>query len=337
MNIEKLRQRFPDDACCRAFFETILWPNGPICPHCRHTSAWRITGTSARPGLLECTSCHRQFTVTTATPLHGTKLSLLTWIHAMYSLVHSSKGVSSVYLAHWLGVSQKTAWRMLHALRLLMASHQAVLPKLRGIVELDEKYLGGAPRFKQGVKHKRGHGTAKSCVATAVQRQGAVKTMPVINGSVANLRPFVERNVRLSARLMSDEHSAYRWIAPGFADHQSVSHGRKEFARGEVHSNTAESFHATLERALQGVYHYMSRKHLALYTSEAAFRWNQRIPVEKTIRRGKNKGQKRIVMDPLPLLDQFANLLRNAVGLQLRRTEKGGFKIRCTPVPLFGL
>lgn len=337
MNIERLRQHFPDEASCRGFFETIIWPNGPICPHCQSGSVWRITGSSARSGLLECASCRRQFTVTTATPFHGTKLSLLTWIHAMYSLVHSSKGVSSVYLAQWLGVSQKTAWRMQHVLRLLMATHQAVLPKLLGIVELDEKYLGGKPRFQHGVKHKRGHGTAKSCVATAVQRQGAVKTLPVANDSVTNLRPFVEHNVSPCAQLMSDEHSAYRLIAPGFADHQTVSHGRKEFARGEVHSNTAESFHATVERALQGVYHYMSKKHLALYTSEAAFRWNQRKPVEKIVQRGKNEGRKRIVMEPISLLEQFANLLREAAGVQLRRTAKGGFRIVCTPLPLFGL
>ena len=337
MNIEQLQQRFPDEASCRVFFETILWPEGPICPHCQHKSAWRITGSSARSGLLECASCHRQFTVTTATPFHSTKLSLLTWIHAMYSLVYSSKGVSSVYLACWLGVSQKTAWRMQHILRLLMATHQAVLPKLLGIVELDEKYVGGKPRFKHGVKHKRGHGTAKSCVATAVQRQGAVKATPVINDSVSNLRPFVERNVSSCAQLMSDEHSAYRLIAPGFADHQTVSHGRKEFARGDIHSNTAESFHATVERALQGVYHYMSKKHLALYTSEAAFRWNQRKPVEQIVQRGKNQGQKRVVMESLPLLVQLSNLLRNAAGLQLRRTKKGGFRILCAPLPLFGL
>ncbi len=337
MNIEQLHQRFPDEASCRAFFETILWPDGPICPHCQHESVWRITGPSARSGLLECASCRRQFTVTTATPFHGTKLSLLTWIQAMYSLVHSSKGVSSVYLANWLGVSQKSAWRMQHVLRLLMATHQAILPKLLGIVELDEKYLGGKPRFQQGIKHKRGHGTAKSCVATAVQRQGAVQTSPVANDSVSSLRPFVERNVSSCAQLMSDEHSAYRLIAPGFAGHQTVSHGFKEFARGEVHSNTAESFHATVERALQGVYHYMSKKHLALYTSEAAFRWNQRKPVEQVVRRGKNQGQKRIAMEPLPLLERFANLLHNAAGVQLRRTENGGFRILCSPLPLFGL
>lgn len=337
MNVEQLRQKFPDEESCRTFFESILWPHGPVCPHCHGQNSWRVSGPSSRDGLLECASCRQQFTVTVGTPFHSTKLSLWTWVQAMYSLVNSSKGASSVYMAQWLGVSQKTAWRMLHILRLLMETHQCSIPPLKGIVELDEKYIGGKPRYRHGVKHKRGRGTAKSCVATAVQRQGPVKAAPVTNDSLAQIKPFVEQRVSSQAKLMTDEHSVYRLLAPGFADHQAVSHGRKEFARGEVHSNTAESFHATLERALQGVYHYMSKRHLPLYTTEAAFRWNQRRSVEKIIQRGRNKGQKRIVMERVPLLDQFSNLLRRAAGTQLRRTPNGGFKILPSPLPLFGL
>ena len=337
MNVEHLRQRFPDEQSCRRFFETVLWPDGPVCPHCHGQKSWRIDGESARDGLLECATCRQQFTVTTKTPFHATKLTLWMWIQAMYSLVNSSKGVSSVYVANWLGVSQKTAWRMLHVLRLLMATYQHSIPKLSGVVELDEKYIGGKPRYRHGIKHKRGRGTAKSCIATAVQRQGPVKAAPVVNDSLKQIKPFVEQRVSSQAHLMTDEHSVYRLLAPGFADHQAVSHGKKEFARGPVHNNTAESFHATLERALQGVYHYMSKLHLSLYTTEAAFRWNQRRPVEKTLKRGHNKGQKRIVMERLPLLDQFANLLRYATGTQLRRSSNGGINILPNPLPLFGL
>ena len=218
-----------------------------------------------------------------------------------------------------------------------MATYQHSIPKLSGIVELDEKYIGGKPRYQHGVKHKRGRGTAKSCVATAVQRQGPVKAAPVVNDSLKQIKPFVEQRVSSQAHLMTDEHSVYRLLAPGFTDHQAVSHGKKEFARGPVHNNTAESFHATLERALQGVYHYISKRHLSLYTTEAAFRWNQRRPVEKTLTRGHNKGQNRILMERLPLLDQFANLLRYATGTQLRRSSNGGINILPNPLPLFGL
>lgn len=337
MDVEQLRDTFPDEASCRAFFEAVIWPEGPVCPHCHGRKVWRLTSASVRAGLLECGDCHRQFTVTTRTPFHSTKLSLWTWIQVLYSLICSSKGASSVAIATWIGVSQKTAWKMLHALRSLMAVHQNILPMLEGIVELDEKYLGGKPRFQHGVKHKRGHGTAKACIATAVERQGSVKAHRVENNAVVELKPFAESAVAPSAHLMSDEHFAYRIIGRGFAAHDSVRHGQKEFARGEVHSNTAESFHATLERAKQGVYHWMSQQHLPLYTAEAAFHWNQRRPERRVIRKGKNRGQSRILMKRLPILEQFKSLLKLAPLCQVRRTENSGIRIMPVPLPLFGL
>jgi transposase-like protein len=337
MNVEQLRSVFPDEASCRAFFEAVIWPDGPVCPHCHSRKAWRLTSASARPGLLECSACHRQFTVTTRTPFHSTKLSLWIWVQVMYSLVCSSKGASSVAIATWVGVSQKTSWKMLHALRALMDVHQNILPMLHGVVELDEKYLGGKPRFQQGVKHKRGHGTAKACIATAVERQGAVKTHLVANNAVVDLKPFVTSTVAPSAHLMSDEHHAYQVIGRGFAAHDSVRHGQKEFARGVIHSNTAESFHATLERAKQGVYHWMSKQHLPLYTAEAAFHWNQREPVTQVIQRGKNQGALRSIMKRLPILEQFRNLLKLAPLCQVRRTLNSGIRIIPVPLPSFGL
>ena len=337
MNVKQLRDFFPDEASCRTFFESAVWPDGPVCPHCHRRKAWRLTGLSARPGLLECSDCHRQFTVTTKTPFHSTKLGLWTWIQVMYSLLCSSKGASSVAIATWVGVSQKTAWKMLHAMRALMEAHQNVLPMLQGVVELDEKYLGGKPRFQHGVKHKRGHGTAKTCIATAVERQGAVKTHLVANNSAADLKPFVESAVASSAHLMSDEHYAYQVIGRSFSAHDSVRHGQKEFVRGQVHSNTAESFHATLERAKFGVYHWMSKQHLPLYTAEAAFHWNQRIPETRVAKKGKNQGKLRTFMLRLPILEQFENLLKLAPLRQLRRTKNSGIRIIPTPGPLFGL
>jgi len=337
MNVEKLRSTFPDEESCRAFFESIIWPEGPICPHCQSMYAWRLKSPNVRAGLHECGDCHRQFTVTTRTPFHSTKLSLWIWIQVMYSLICSSKGASSVAIATWVGVSQKTAWKMLHALRVMMAAHQSALPMLQGTVELDEKYLGGKPRFKYGVKHKRGYGTSKACIATAVQRQGLVRTKLIGTGSVAELKPFISGVVLSSANLMSDEHHAYRIIGENYASHQSVRHGQKEYARGDVHSNTAESFHATLERAKFGVYHWMSKQHLPLYTAEAVFHWNQRVSETKTIQRGKNKGQTKTVMKRLPILEQFKNLLQLAPFCQVRRTINSGIRIIPQPLPLFGL
>ena len=117
MNIDQLRQRFPNEQACRLFFESVMWQKGRYCPHCRAEKSWLLKGSSARSGLYQCSQCGRQFTVTTKTPMHSTKLPLWKWLLAMYYMVNSSKGISSVYLAKWVGISQKSAWKLGHAIR----------------------------------------------------------------------------------------------------------------------------------------------------------------------------------------------------------------------------
>lgn len=161
MNIDALRERFPDEAACRRFFESVLWNHGRYCPHCLCTKSYRLKGASVRPGVYECAKCKRQFTVTCHTPMHSTKLPLWKWLLAMFLIVNSSKGVSSVYLGKWVGISQKSAWKLGHAIRKMMDPTGELIPALGGIVELDEKYIGGKPRHEAGVVHSRGKGTAK--------------------------------------------------------------------------------------------------------------------------------------------------------------------------------
>ena len=161
MNIDQFRKRFADKSTCRHFFESVLWRNGRYCPHCYCTKSYRLSGKSTRAGLYECAQCKKQFTVTTKTPMHSTKLPLWKWLIAMYYIANSSKGVSSVFLGHWIGISQKSAWKLGHAIRKMMDPGSELVPALQGIVELDEKYIGGKPRYQHGVKHKRGRGTKK--------------------------------------------------------------------------------------------------------------------------------------------------------------------------------
>jgi len=157
MNIDQFRDNFSDETVCRTFFESFIWPEGRRCSHCGHGKSYRIK--SVRPGMYECSRCKRQFTVTTKTPMHSTKLPLWKWLQAMYYILNSSKGISSVILGRWLGVSQPTAWKMGHSIRLMMTPDAT--KRLDGIVEVDEKYIGGKPRYQPGVIHKRGRGTAK--------------------------------------------------------------------------------------------------------------------------------------------------------------------------------
>ena len=325
MTITKLRKQFPDEASCRQFFETIIWASGRTCPHCDGEKSWPIKAETVRVGLYECAGCGLQFTVTTKTPMHSTKLPLWTWLLAMYLITSSSKGISSVVLGRLLGTTQKTAWKLGHAIRALMASVPTELPQLMGIVELDEKYLGGRPRFQEGVKHKCGKGTSKQCIAVAVEREGSVKAILVPHDGKSALRPFIEAAVDPAAYLMSDQNPAYGTIAEGFAGHSSVHHGEREYARGEVHNNTAESYNAILERALVGVFHYISKEHMQRYVDEAAFRWNQRIPEVRHTKTGTEK----IVMKPLPVMTKIKNLLREALNVQIRWTPESSICAVC--------
>ena len=323
MDIDQLRARFPDENACREFFESVIWQNGRRCPHCDCQCSYLLSGRSSRSGLYECGECKHQFTVTTKTPMHSTKLPLWKWLLCMYLMVNSSKGVSSVFMGKWLGVAQRSAWKMGHAIRRLMQPGPEGRPPLSGIVELDEKYFGGKPRYEHGVKHKRGKGTEKQGVFVAAQRQGQVRSALIASDQAAELRPLVERFVDPQAHLMTDQNWAYQQIGKDYAAHSWVNHSAKEFARGDVHNNTAESFNSLLERAKQGVFHYMSQKHLSRYLNEIGFRWAQRTPKTIVTKRRRRK----TVMVALPVIDMLHTLLTHAVGRQLRRTAIGGVRV----------
>lgn len=161
MNLNQFKEQFSDEAICRTFIESIRWPLGRICPHCDHDRSWVIRATSQRPVRYECKQCTRQFTVTTKTALHATKLPLSTWLLAMYLICSSSKGIASTILAKLIGTTQATAWKVGHTIRNMMDSSHSDTALLNGVIELDETYIGGKPAKIDGVKHKRGKGTLK--------------------------------------------------------------------------------------------------------------------------------------------------------------------------------
>ena len=161
----------------------------------------------------------------------------------------------------------------------------------------------------------------------AVERNGPVRSAPVPSDSIAILSPIIERFVDKRAHLRTDELHAYKRIGKQYASHMWVNHQRKEYSRGDIHNNTAESFNAILERARQGVFHYLSKKHLSRYLHEVGFRWNQREPVLKTDK----KGQLKLVMKRLPVMTMLKSLLTHAPGRQIRRSANGGI---CCPTPI---
>ncbi len=273
--LASFKSRFDTDEKCRAFLEQAVWGDTPACRHCGSVKVWRIKGEKARPGLFECgeRQCGKQFTVTVGTVFHGSHLPLTKWFLAIYLMAETSKGVSANWLKDAIGTTYKTAWFLGHRIRRMMDAGDALLT---GIVELDETYVGGKPR-KGDPPAKRGRGTKKHAVFVAVQRGGEVRAAAVEGVSFDDMKPHIDRWVAGDATLMTDEFKAYDRLGKLWKWHLRVQHGADEFVGADgAHVNTAESFNATLKRAVVGVYHYMSKKHLLRYVEEAAFRWNCR-------------------------------------------------------------
>lgn len=322
MNLDQFRAQFSDETVCREYLESQIWKNGRKCPNCGSKKSWHLTGNTCRPGLYECGRCKRQFTVTTGTPLHATKLPLCKWLNAMYFIANSSKGIASVFLGRWLGVSQRTAWKMGHAIRELMAPGQIGQQLLSGTVEMDDKFIGGKPRYQEGVVHKRGKGTDKAQIIAAVERDGAVVSTPIVSDKTSEINPVIDQWVDRQSHLMTDKSRSYVSVGNSFNDHSYVNHSAHEYSRDDVHNNTTESFFAMLERARLGVFHSMSERHLHRYLNEAAFRWTHREPIKT-----KSNGKKRKTRwRPLPIFTILEKLLANAVGCRLKRLKNGGLE-----------
>jgi len=257
----------------RDFFEKIRWPNGPVCVHCGHNKAYVLDGESTRNGLYKCASCRKHFTVTMGTPLEDTHVSLGKWILAIYLMIQSKKGISALQLKRMIGGSYKTSWYMCHRIREMMKELDPQV--LNGIVEVDETYVGGKPRKGSGQESKRGRGTKKIPVMAMIERGGASKVEVVLAVDGATLKGNIKKHVDPKSRIVTDEWKGYKGIGKDFqGGHQAVNHGKGEYARGDVHTNTAESFFSLLKRGVYGTFHHVSQKHLFRYATEFSFRWS---------------------------------------------------------------
>ena len=284
MSLLPFLKRFPDDDACWAHLEAVRWPAGAVCPKCGSIGqATRMT----RPHYWQCRACRAAFTVAMGTALEGTHLPMRTWFTALYLVAGSSKGVSSVKLGEHLGIGQKTAWFLGQRIRRMMEDKDGLL---RGIVEVDETYLGGKKRPK-GQASKRDDddqpkgrsGSRKGMVTVATEREGRARAAKGRTHSGKTIATFVLNNVdRIGTVLVTDELPAYRWIGRKFPAHLHVNHSKGEYVRRDRHAaatahvNTAESFNATLKRAWVGVFHWFSIKHTDRYLHETSFRWNAR-------------------------------------------------------------
>jgi transposase-like protein len=208
--------------------------------------------------------------------MQGSHITLRQWVQAFYSMCSHKKGVSALQLQRNLGLgSYKSAWHLAHRIRAAMRQ-EPLAGMLKGIIEVDETYVGGKPRKGDG-KHKRGRGTEKTPVLAIVQRNGKAVSKPIDVVNSANLKSAVNEVVSRQSTIMSDDCHSYCGIGKGFdGGHKSVNHSAGEYANGDITTNTVESYFALLKRGIHGVFHHISKKHLHRYCDEFACRWNNR-------------------------------------------------------------
>ena len=266
-------EMFPDEDAARRWFEAVYWPNGRCCGHC---GSVRTREASHAKMPYWCTDCRSYFSVKTGTALASSKIPLRKWAIAIYLEQTSLKSISSMKLHRDVGVSQPTAWFMLHRIREAWNRPGDDTP-MNGPVEVDETYMGGRRRNMSNAKRKEltGRGpVGKDAVVGAKDRaSNQVRAQVVSSTDAETLQGFVRENVDSEAVVYTDDAPAYNGVA---RKHESVKHSVGEYVRQQAHTNGIESFWAVLKRAHQGTFHKLSPKHLNRYVREFAGKHNLR-------------------------------------------------------------
>jgi len=256
---------FPNDDACLEWIKNYLWPDSIYCPECdKVTKHHHVTGRQC----YACDYCGHQVHPLAGTIFRKSATPLRIWFQVIYRMASTRCGISAKQIQRETGVTYKTAWRMFKQIRSLL--NEDTKP-LTGEVEVDETYVGGSRHGKRG---RGAEGKAK--VLGAAQRQGKVIANVVPDVKRHTLVPFMAHNVERNATLFTDEFPSYDHMARIGYKHLRIEHHLKVYARGNVHTNSIESFWSLIKRGINGVYHSVSSDYLQSYVNEYSFRYNHR-------------------------------------------------------------
>lgn len=264
----EFQQTFGTEDACLEFLATKRWGKDQkerYCPHCGSYATYAF-----KNGLLfKCKDCRRQFTVKVGTIFTDSKVPLAKWFLAIYLATSLKKGISSVQLSKYAGVTQKTAWFMLQRIRYAIEHSDGDI--LSGDIEIDETYVGGKPRA-----YEKGRRKEKGVVFGAIERGGKMRISHVKSSGSRVLIPKIKEEIRRGSTIYSDQWRAYNTLSGRGYTHLSVNHGELQFVAGLTHTQNIEAAWSHFKRSLIGVYHSVSLKHLQKYCSEFEYRYNTR-------------------------------------------------------------
>ena len=289
MNIREAHEKFATDEQCLQYIEKMRWPDGIVrCPTCgdknvekyerplpkkRRSKTRNPEKENKRGWFYICRNadCREQFSPTSGTIFHDTHLPLIVWFQAIALILNAKKGLSAMQLKRDLGIGgYKTAWYLNHRIREVMGDDN--IPKLGGIVEIDELYIGGKSR--NAVKW-----TSKDCVVGMRERKGPLRLVQVERPRLPHVMKAIEAHVSPDVKwIVTDESQVYQFKDTQYKDaaHLRINHKAKQYVRGNVHTNTIESAFSLLRRGIIGSFHQVSIKHLQRYLNEFSYRFNRR-------------------------------------------------------------
>ena len=278
--VEAIRY-FSDPDKCLNFLVPLLWPDGITCPRCESANHSFI---STRR-LWKCKGCKKQFSVKVGTIMEDSPLGLDKWLTGMWLITNAKNGISSHEVGRAIGITQKSAWFLLHRIRLAMQN--GTFGKLKGEVEVDETFIGGKARNMHKDKraekiHGRG-ATGKAIVIGVLERDGEVRTKVIPNTKRGTVQAHVRQHVEPGSLVCSDALPSYAGLSPDYV-HEAVDHA-VEYVRGNIHTNGLENFWSLLKRMLRGTYVSVEPFHLWRYLDEEAFRFNERKHADGTVKK----------------------------------------------------